>query len=939
MHAKRQVAATMGTPMLGSVLRAYRERALLSQEELAERAGLSARTVREIEAGRVRRPHGQSLRLLADALGLDDQQRAALAEIRSDAAGTAVTDRMARTLSSGAGAVRQLPMDVADFTGRCESLLELDGLLPVDDAAVPAAVMITAIAGTAGVGKTALAVHWAHRVAGRFPDGQLFVNLDGYALGPPLRPIQALTRLLHALGVAADAVPVEVEDAAALYRSLLADRRMLVVLDNARSADQIRLLLPGSSGSLVVVTSRDRLAGLVATHGAHQLTLHVLTETEANALLTRILGHDRVNAEPKATAELAEVCAYVPLALRIAAANLVNLAGVPARPIAEYVTRLRGGDRLAELVVHGDRHTAVRAAFDSSYTVLNSDAQRLFRLLGLVPGSDITPPAAAALADIPPDQARQLLERLAAAHLVEPRPPGRFGLHDLLRSYAHQRSLQVDSEPERQHAVTRLLDWYLHAADEADRLLYPERLRLPVPRTAASPPPGFTGHADALTWLDAERANLVAAVEHAAETGPQPIAWLLADALHMWFWSNRHTVDWLTVASAGLAAANTAGDPKAQAAAQHGVGMVYHCLGDNFEAVQRHTKALLLAREAGWVEGEAATLTTFGIVRGELGQLHEAADCYAQSLTLNRRTGHKTGQATALNNLADIYRQLGRPAQAVGHLTQALILHREVSSDSGQATTLATLGEVYRDLGRFDDAHTCVTQALALVRELGKHYGEAADLSILATVHRDAGRLAPALKAANDALKLAREVVSPPVEAGALNVLGDIHLILDSDQDAVKHHQQALDLARGTHARYPEIEALLGLAAAHHRQRQHDCAINDTRQALNLACEAGYQILEGHAHVMLAAIHLARGHHDNAVKHARHALAIHQETGHRLGYARALIALGDIARAMEDSTAAAVRWQEALMVFTDIGHPDANDLRALLAGDQTAANG
>jgi DNA-binding SARP family transcriptional activator/DNA-binding XRE family transcriptional regulator len=371
----------------------------------------------------------------------------------------------------------QLPAEVAAFTGRTRQREELDRLL--EPGADTTAVVISAIVGTAGVGKTALAVHWAHLVRDHFPDGQLYVNLRGYATTAPMSPLQALAGFLRALGVPAEQVPVEPALAADLFRTLLAGKRMLLLLDNARSAEQVRPLLPGSPGCLVLATSRNRLSGLVAKEGAGRLILDVLTPSEAVGLMARILAKEWVAAERQAAEELAELCGLLPLALRIAAANL---AGQRGQSIAGYVARLRQGDRLVELAVDGDPQAAVRTSFDCSYAVLEPDDRRVFRLLGLMPGPEFTGPAAAALAGIAVGQAERVLDRLASAHLLESRAPGRFGFHDLLRRYACDRSEGEDGDVERQAAISRLYDWYLHTADAADRLLYPEKLRRPCPR-------------------------------------------------------------------------------------------------------------------------------------------------------------------------------------------------------------------------------------------------------------------------------------------------------------------------------------------------------------------------------------------------------------------------------------------------------------------------
>jgi hypothetical protein len=346
-----------------------------------------------------------------------------------------VTDRQ----PSGADAVpvpAELPPDLTTFTGRAGELTQLDGLL-ADGGAPRSSVAVAAVVGTAGVGKTALAIHWAHRVASRFPDGQLYVHLRGHESGPALSPLQALAQLLHSLGVEPDTVPAELEVAAPLYRSLLDRRSALVVLDDAAHAEHVRPLLPGSSTCLTLITSRDRLTGLVASHGARRLTLDVLTPGEAIELLRRTLGGARIAADPDAAAELAAVCGHLPLALRIAAANLMVR---PDQPIAEHVAELRRGDALTGLAVDGDAELTVRAAFDLSYQRLASDARRLFGLLGVRPERDVGVAAAAAVAGITTDEATRLLEHLADAHLLSEVAPGRFAFHELLRLYAAERT-------------------------------------------------------------------------------------------------------------------------------------------------------------------------------------------------------------------------------------------------------------------------------------------------------------------------------------------------------------------------------------------------------------------------------------------------------------------------------------------------------------------
>jgi tetratricopeptide (TPR) repeat protein len=820
----------------------------------------------------------------------------------------------------------QLPMAVAGFTGRTDSLTRLDRLLTADGE-ITATVVISAIGGTAGVGKTALAIHWAHQVRDHFPDGQLYVNLRGYAPTPPMRPIEALAQFLHSLGVAADQVPVELEEAAALYRTLLADKRVLVVLDNARHAEQIRPLLPGSPGCLVVITSRDRLAGLVATHGAHRLSLDVLAPDEAVVLLARILGEERVATEPEATAEVAEACGFLPLALRIAAANLLDQ---PQHSIAGYVSRLRAGDRLGELAVDGDPQAAVGMAFDASYATLDPQARRLFRLLGLVPGPDVTAPAVAALTAMHLAPVEHVLERLAAAHLLEPRGGGRYGLHDLLRLYARRRTEAEDSEQERQAALERLLDWYLCSVDAAVRLLCPEVLRLPLPATDRPPPSRpLEDNNSALAWLDAERPNLVAAVAHAAEHGPGQAAWLLADALRCYLVRRMYTADWLAVAHAGLAAAQADGDGRAEAAARLSLAELHSRQGRYLPAMEHCTQAVTLTRRTGWLDGQATALGKLGIVYWQLGRLDEAAEQYTEALTLDRCTGRRSGQAVRLNNLGTVCWQLGRLAQAADHHSEALALNRELGVRGGEASNLSNLGETDHALGRIDQALDHLAQALHLHREVGDRGQEAETLRVLAEVHCDAGRHRYALELATTAAALACDTGDRRVEAETLNTLATIEGRLTKYQEAVDHHEQALGLARETETRYPEVVALIGLAAAYQRLDQSDQALSCVWQALTLARQTGYRLLEGQALTTLAGIQLDGDQRHRAIENAGQALAIQRDTGHRLGQARTLLVLGQ-ALHREEAEAARPYWQQALDLFTEIGTPEADQAHALV---------
>ncbi|WP_284740668.1 AfsR/SARP family transcriptional regulator [Amycolatopsis sp. RTGN1] len=758
---------------------------------------------------------------------------------------------------------KQLPAEPGGFTGRTAELSFLDK--------VPAAgVAIAAISGTAGVGKTALAVRWAHRVRDRFPDGQLYANLRGHAPGAPAPPVEILAQFLAALGIPPERVPADAETAAALYRTLTTDRKILVLLDNAAGPEHVRPLLPAGPGCLVVVTGRDRMTGLVAVHGARRLTLDVLNPEDAVELLGGVLGPERVREEPEAAVEFAKLCVHLPLALRIAAANLADR---PGHGIEDYVAELREGNLLAALAVQGDEQTAVRTAFALSHAALPADAQRVFRLLSLVPGTDAGTEAVAALAGIEPAQAGVLLEKLAGAHLVEQHLPGRYRFHDLLRRYAAEQA-----EPDRDGALGRLYDWYLGAVDGAARLLYPHMLRLPVPDAGSR----FAGLGEASAWLDAERGNLVAAVRHAAGAGPRPMAWLLADALRGYFWMCMRRVEWAAAAEAGLAAAEADGDARARAVSRLSLADLQFRQGRYRPAVRHYTAALLLARRAGWAEAQAAVLGNLGCVYWQSGRLAAAASRFERGLALSRRIGQVAGEAVACANLGLVHWEMGRLAEAADHYAQALRRFRRIGSRYGEAINLANLGQTQRARGQPAEAAELLGRSLRLQREAGNRGGEAETRSRLAVAHGDLGRRDEAIEGARAGLALAREAGDPRTEAEALAALGAVLHRTGDRADAIRRYGQALDLIRETGDRYPEADALIGLAAA-----AADPA--PARQALALAERAGYRALRGQALTVLAGILLSQGDRAAATEHARRALAVHRETGH--GTAEALAVL------------------------------------------------
>jgi DNA-binding SARP family transcriptional activator len=814
---------------------------------------------------------------LADELGLDPG--ASLLEIhagivRGDgptapaAVGNAPAARQRPAGPAPVPVPAQLPAAVAGFAGRVDQLKRLDGLLPGGTAGATT-VVISAIAGLAGVGKTALAIHWGQRVRDQFPDGQLYVNLRGYATTAPMPPIEALARFLPALGAPPDQLPDEVEAGAALYRSMLAGRRVLVLLDNAASSEQVRPLLPGSPGCLALITSRDRLAGLVARDGARPLRLDVLTADEAHQLLAAALGADRVAADPEGTVELARACSYLPLALRVAAAALIDQ---PEASIAAYAAMLHRGDRLAGLAVPGEPQAGVRHAFDLSYQALPAGERRLFRLIGLVPTADVTAASAAALAGVPVEDASRMLDRLAAAHLVNRSAPGRYALHDLIRQYAADRAGREDPGAERDVAVRRLIDWYLYCADAAANRLYPWRLRLEVPPPAAPvvapfeavAAPGTNPDAAARAWLDAERANLVATIRHTAAQGIWPATWLLADTVRGYFWVCMHTLDWAETARLALAAAEAAGDLRAQAAALLSIGDTDDRRYDRDRAIISYTRALALSEATGWEAGQTAALGNLGAGHAGAGRLPEAVDYYRRALMLSRSAAdsHRASyrEAVLLWNLGTAYRQLGQLTDAADLQIRALAGFREHGARQGEAAALDELGAIRHAERRYAEAEAELTRALALERTVGDRGTEAYTLRSLAAVHRDTGRGERATELAQAAVALAEDLADHRIEADALNTLGSVRLRLGRAAAAFAAHQRALDVSRTTGYRYTETEALIGLAGAEEQLGLTERAYRHGSLAVRHSREAGFALLEAEAQAIVARIDDRVGH-------------------------------------------------------------------------------
>ncbi|TQM85249.1 DNA-binding SARP family transcriptional activator [Saccharothrix saharensis] len=704
--------------------------------------------------------------------------------------------------------VNQLPGDVAGFTGRQAELAALDRVPAAGRAGVP----IVVVCGTAGVGKTALALHWAHRIRSEFPDGQLYLDLRGYDPRSPVAAEDALTRLLDGLGVTGADVPVDPDQRAARYRAELADRRVLVVLDNAAGVDQVRPLLPGTSSCLVLVTSRNSLAGLVAVHGAHRVDVDLLPVPDSVALLRALIG-ERVRGEPGAAAELAARCGRLPLALRVAAELAASRPGSSlAELTGELADRRR---RLRVLDVGDDVRAAVRTVFSWSYQQLRPRLALAFRRLGLHPGADVTPFALAALTGRDPDEARADLESLARNHLAQPAGGGRFTVHDLLRAYAEELAGEHDPEPERTAAVERLLDHHLAAASAASDLLHPadRPYRPDVPVTL--PLPFTTGDA-ARAWLDAERSTLVALCRFAEHDDRPRFAVDLANTLYRYL-EGGHYADALTVHGCALRAARRAGEDGMLAAASTNLGALRRLLGDYDQAAGHLREAIERHRRTGDQHGAARALSNLGVVQERLGEHEEAASLHEEALALHRRSGNRYGEASALLNLGNVHSRPGHHADAVEPLERALDLFGRLDDAVGQASALSNLGDVCASLRRYPDAVRHLSRAQELFQRLDHSYGVAVTLSNLGNVHARLGDWARAHRCYTAALDGFRDIGHRYGEASALNGLGEALCLAGRPDDARAAHIDALRIATGTGDRDEQDRARAGLGVVRQR--------------------------------------------------------------------------------------------------------------------------
>jgi DNA-binding SARP family transcriptional activator len=668
--------------------------------------------------------------------------------------------------AGGAFAVvpRQLPRAPSGFLGRAAELAALTAALDQAGPGTPGTVVISAIGGTAGVGKTALAVHWAHRVAHRFPGGQLYVNLRGFdPSGTPVTPGEAIRGFLDALDVPAGRIPRELPAQAGLYRSVAAGRKMLIVLDNARDEQQVRPLLPAGPGCLVLVTSRSQLPGLAAADGARLLTLDLLGDAEARQMLTVRLGAGRAAAEPDAVAQIARLCACLPLALAVAAARAATRPGLPLSALAG---ELRDAAGRLDVLDTGDPAASVRAVFSWSTRQLGPAAARMFLLLGIHPGPDISASAAASLAGTGEPEARRLLAELTRAHLITEHVPGRFALHDLLRAYAAEQAQAGADDPARQAAAGRMLDHYLHTAVRAALLLDPVR----EPVALAPPRPGAVpgkpaDQRQALAWFEAEQQVLPAAAALAAGSGFDAHAWQFSWAMTSFLQARGRWQEWAAAQRAALAAATRLGDAAAQALSGRLLAMACIELGDHDQARGHFADSLALYQRLGNRLGQARIHQSLGVLAGRQGRYADALGHAEQAVRLYQAIDDKTSQAAALNNVGWYHCLLGDYQQARAFCRRALALSAETGDRRHEGHAWDSLGHAEHHLGNLAEAAACYQRALSLNREAGDRLNEAQTLTHLGDTYQAADEAAPARHAWQEALAILDDLRHPDAVA------------------------------------------------------------------------------------------------------------------------------------------------------------------------------
>jgi tetratricopeptide (TPR) repeat protein/transcriptional regulator with XRE-family HTH domain len=900
------------TPVtFSSMLRRLRTGVPLTQGELARAANLSVRAVSDLERGVATTPHRDTVRLLADALRLTGPARE---QFEAVARGRAVPDAVA-------AATRTLPRDIASFTGRQRELAEL-----VDAAAGTGGVVgIHAIGGMAGVGKTAFAVHAAHRLAPRFPGGQIFLPLHGHTPGQrPVDPGEALASLLLTAGVPPGQIPPTTGARMALWRDRLAGQELLLVLDDAVGSEQVLPLLPGAGGSLVLITSRRHLSAL---EDATAISLDTLAPDEATELLVRLAGRPGLDAGDPGVRQITRLCGFLPLAIGMVARQLRHhpawSAARRAGELAEAVDRL-------ELMA--TENVSVAAAFDLSYADLGPDLQRLFRRLGLHPGTEIDYYAAAALDEADLSAARRGLEALYDQYLLTEVGQDRYRMHDLIREHARVLAGRLDPDHDQEQATTRLLDYYQDAAAIAAALMARQVRPGPAATGHRTPIslPALASMEEALTWIRAERASLVACLDHAAGTGQHARVIALTAGLAGLLRRDGPWAEAITRHTAAVQAARHLGDRFGEANALSDLGDVRQLQGDYRAAVQDLEQALAIYRDLGDRQGQANVLSDLGSGRRMTGDYQAAAQVDEEALGIYRDLGDKLGQAKVLRILGALRLSMDDYHAAARALEQALAIYRDLDDRQGQANCLRILGEVRLSTGEYPTAAQALEEALVLFRDLGDRQGQGGALRALGMVRRLMGDYPAAARAAEEAVGIFRDVGSRLAPAHALIELGTVRRATGDYPAAAGALEQALEICRDMGDRLGQAYALSELGAVRGATGDYLAAVQMLDEALGIQRDFGDRYGEAGTLNKKGTLHRLSGELEQAERCYQRALDLSRAIANPWDQAHALAGLGRCTLAAGHAGPAEALLRQALEIFQRIGAGETSGLLAEL---------
>jgi DNA-binding SARP family transcriptional activator/tetratricopeptide (TPR) repeat protein len=814
---------------------------------------------------------------------------------------------------------RELPPVVGDFVGREDVRARISGVLASDSG-----VTVAVIVGPPGVGKTALAVQVAHESRARFPDGQLYADMRGYSSAPALIAAEVLARFLVSLGVPSARIPSDQDELSALYRSRLADRKVLILLDNVVNPNQVRPVLPGTSGCAVIVTSRNELRGLTALQGVRPIALGVLPIEQSRALLGNILGDDIADTER--VTELAQLCGHLPLALRIAAANLLaqHDLGLP-----DYIAELRA-NRLSALEIDGDDQAAVRAAFDLSYRTLDERAARVFRLLGLIPGQDFTADAVAALAALPVTDAGQVLDQLVAGNLAMRGSPRRYQLHDLLRAYAAELS---SPDEESTPARSRLFGFYLKTVDAAAEQLFPIWLLMPRPHVdPVVRPLTFDDAAAATSWMDRECLNaldvMVAAVRH----GLPEFAWSMSETMRAYLvTSGRYHAEGVSAYTIALRAAVAAGDHPAEAAVLYVLGSLHLQYAEPRHAARYYAEAARVNQEMGELAGQTRALTGLGGAHMDAGELDLAARHITSALELGPLTDYPMQALSGWVNLAEVELRRGNLGQAERAVTAALSLCEYDDSRMLEAAAHRISGQVLVRRGRCVEAIGEFEQALTCYLRMPMPSDEVAAQAGLSAAYLEIGDQTAALARARLALRRAADDEKFDSDTDALLPLAAVQRAMGRFDEADVNYRKALELCRRMHYPVGEVDLLLGCAENNRARGNLDAAAELADQAVAFAQRCGYRTVDARARTVAAWIELDRGDPSKAMAIVQDAVLVSGRLGAWLDEARALYVRGLAEQASGSPDLAQESWQAADRALIDSKLPDTAEIRQQLA--------